>query len=127
VVILQNTSTIPDIPPGWHLLEIEDIDLTQGPSFDDPTKTEDRLRVQLRICTAGVNDDSFSVFMSPKFGESATLGSIVRAIFGAAPPAGDFDTDLLVGQQFRCMVGRSDKNWPRLIGGTITSAGEPPL
>ena len=125
MVILQNTSTIPDIPPGFHLLEIEDSELTQGPSFDDPTKTEDRLRVQLRIRTPGVEDDSFHVFMSPKFGESATLGGIVRAIFGSAPPNGDFDTDLLIGQRFRHMVGRSDKGWPKLINGTAAPAGEP--
>jgi hypothetical protein len=123
VVILQNQSTIPDIPPGWHLLEIEDVQLIQGPSFDDPTKTEDRLRVQLRIRTPGVDDDSFHVFMSPKFGEKATLGGIVRAIFGSAPPNGEFDTDLLVGQRFHHMVGRSDKGWPTLINGTAAPVG----
>ena len=125
MAILQNRSTIPDIPSGWHLLEIEDIELTQGTSFDDPTKTEDRLRVQLRIRTPGVDDDSFHVFMSPKFGETATLGAIVRAVFGSAPPNGDFDTDLLVGRRFRHMVGRSDKGWPKLINGTAAPAGEP--
>lgn len=123
--VLQVRSTIPDIPPGWHLLEIEDIELTQGPSFDDPTKTEDRLRMQLRIRTPGVNDDSFHVFMSPRFGESATFGGILRAIFGTAPPNGDFDTDLLIGQRFRCMVSHSDKGWPRLVPGTAASASEP--
>ena len=121
--ILKNQSTIPDIPSGFHLLEIEDIELTQGPSFDDPTKTEDRLRVQLRIRTPGVDDDSFHVFMSPKFGEAAMLGGIIRAIFGAPPPNGDFDTDLLIGQRFRCMVGRTEKGWPKLINGTAAPAG----
>jgi len=125
--ILINRSTIPVIPSGWHVLEIEDIELTQGSSFDDPTKTEDRLRVQLRIRTPGVDDDSFHVFMSPKFGETATLGGIVRAIFGSAPPNGDFDTDLLIGQRFRHMVGHSDKGWPRLVPGTAAPAGEPPF
>jgi hypothetical protein len=125
--ILQNNSTIPDISPGWHVLEFEDFELTQGPSFDDPTKTEDRLRVQLRVRTPGVEDDSFHVFMSPKFGEAATLGGIIRAIFGSAPPNGAFDTDLLIGQRFRCMVGRNDKGWPKLINGTAAPAGEPLL
>jgi hypothetical protein len=124
VPVLQIRSTIPDIPTGWQILEIEGIELTQGPSFDDPAKTEDRLRVQLRIRTPGVNDDSFHVFMSPKFGESAMLGSIVRAIFGSAPPNGDFDTDLLIGQRFGCMVGRTDKGWPKLIHGTAAPVGD---
>jgi hypothetical protein len=124
VVILLNQSTIPDIPTGWQILEIEGIELTQGPSYDDPTKPEDRLRVQLRIRTPGVDDDSFHVFMSPRFGESATFGGILRAIFGTAPPNGDFDTDLLIGQRFRCMVSHSDKGWPKLIHGTAAPVGD---
>ena len=38
MVIVQNNSTIPDIPSGWQLLECEGFELTQGSSFDDPTK-----------------------------------------------------------------------------------------
>jgi hypothetical protein len=127
VVILQNHSAIPDIPSGDHLLEFEDVELTQRPSFEDPSKIEDKLRVHLRIRTPGVDDDSFHVLMSPKFGETATLGGIIRAIFGSAPPNGDFDTNLLIGQRFRCMVGHSATGWPRLINGTAAPADEPPL
>jgi hypothetical protein len=127
MVVLHNTSAIPAIEAGFHTLEIEDVQPVSSPSFDDPTQMEERLKVQLRVRTHGVADESFSVFMSPRLSEKATLGAIVRAVFGSAPPNGDFDTDLLIGQRFRHMVGHSDKGWPRLVPGTAASASESPF
>ena len=127
MVVLQNTSAIPVIEAGIHTLEIEAIQSVTSPSFDDPTQMEERLKVQLRVRTPGAEDESFSVFMSARLSEKSTLGAIVRAVFGSAPPNGAFDTDLLLGQRFRHMVGHSDKGWPRLVPGTAASASEPPF
>jgi hypothetical protein len=82
--------------------------------------------MEVRDCTPGAKGDTFRFFMSSRFGPSATFGGIVRAIFGSVPN-GEFDTDRLIGQRFCCMVGRSDKGWPKLINGTAAPADEIPL
>jgi hypothetical protein len=72
----------------------------------------------LQVRTAGSSDESFTAWMSPKLGEQATLGGIVRAALGAAPTDRSFNTDLLSGRVFRMMVRHNDRGWPTLVPGT---------
>lgn len=118
MTVITNTAAIPDIAADFHLLEIEEIDAIEGPTFNDPDRLEIRLKVQLRVRTPGMSDDSFNVWMSPKLGNTATFGSIVKAILGSTPNDPEFDTDVLIGRRFRHMTGHNDRGWPKLVPGT---------
>ena len=120
---IRNTATVPNIPIGMHLLEIESIDLVRQRSFDDPDVDEDRLKVGLRVLTTDVPTECFTAWMSPRCSEKAVFGSILAATLGETPNEAEVETDELIGLTFRAMVGRSDKGWPRLVAGTVSPAG----
>jgi len=122
MAVIANTAMIPQISADFHLLEVESVEATQGPKFNDPDTLEDRLRVQLRVRTQGESDDSFHVWMSPKLSEQATFGAIVKAILGSTPTEAEFDTDSLIGGRFRSMTSHNDKGWPKLVAGTAAPA-----
>jgi hypothetical protein len=133
MTIIENTAVIPKVSDDFHVLEIEDVETTEGTRFGEPDVPETRIKITLRVRTPGEPDESFVAWMSPKLGEKATLGGIVRAALGAAPTAPAFDTDLLIGRQFRQMVTHNDRGWPTLVPGTAVSAklvpddSEPPF
>jgi hypothetical protein len=116
--VIANTAAIPEIPADFHLLEIEDIEVVEGTAYNDPDTPEERLKVQLRVRTPGVSDDSFVVWMSPKLSDKATFGGIVRAVLGATPNDPEFDTDVLIGRRFKHMTGHNERGWPKLVPGT---------
>ncbi len=119
--VITNTAAIPEIPADFHLLEIEDIETVEGTAYGDPDTPETRLKVQLRVRTPDVDDESFVVWMSPKLGERSTFGGIALAILGSTPNDPEFDTDILLGRRFRHMTGHNDRGWPKLIPGTAAS------
>lgn len=118
MVVITNTAAIPDVSADFHLLEIEDIEEVEGQAFNDPDTIETRLKMQLRVRTPGVSDDSFNVWMSPKLGDKAMFGGIVKAILGSTPNDPEFDTDVLIGKRFRHMTSHNDRGWPKLVLGT---------
>ena len=118
MAIIDNTAVIPNVSDDFHLLEIESIEEVEGTKYGEPNVPETRLKMTLRVRTAGAPDESFPAWMSPKLGEKATLGGIVRAALGAAPTDRSFNTDLLVGRVFRMMVSHNDRGWPTLVPGT---------
>jgi hypothetical protein len=127
MAIIDNTAQIPNVPDDFHLLEIESVESVEGTAYGQPDVPETRLKMTLRVRTAGAPDESFTAWMSPKLGEKATLGGIVRAALGAAPPNGPFNTDVLVGRVFRMMVSHNDRGWPTLVPGTAApEKGKPP-
>ena len=126
MAIIENTSRIPDVPDDFHVLEIEDIETTEGTTYGAPDVPEMRLKMTLRVRTPGAPDERFTAWMSPKLGEKATLGGIVRATLGAAPTDPAFDTDVLIGRVFRQMVSHNDRNWPTLVPGTAAPAKRAP-
>ena len=42
--IIENTAQIPDVPDDFHLLEIEDVETTEGTKYGDPNIPETRFR-----------------------------------------------------------------------------------
>jgi hypothetical protein len=120
--ILENTAVIPNVPDDFHLLEIEEIDVDEGPKYGEPDVIEERLKVQLRVRTPGEAGESFAVWMSPKLSEKATFGAIVKAILGATPTDPKFDTDALIGRRFRHMTSHNERGWPKLVPGTAAPA-----
>src|SRR5215204_5744265 len=126
MAIIENTSQIPDVPADFHLLEIEDVETTEGTKYGAPDVPETRIKMTLRVRTPGAPDESFTAWMSPKLGEKATLGGIVRAALGAPPTDPAFDTDALIGQVFRQMVSHNDRGWPTLVPGTAAPARRAP-
>src|ERR671911_160287 len=108
MAIIENTAIIPNVSDDFHLLEIEDVETIEGTKYGEPDVSETRIKMTLRVRTPGESDESFTVWMSPKLGEKATLGGIVRAALGAAPTDRSFNTDLLIGRLFRMMVSHND-------------------
>jgi hypothetical protein len=126
MAIIENTAVIPNVSDDFHLLEIEDIETIEGAKYGEPDVPETRVKMTLRVRTPGEADESFTVWMSPKLGEKATLGGIVRAAMGAAPRDATFDTDILIGRVFRQMVSHNDRGWPTLVPGTAAPAKRVP-
>ena len=124
MAVIENTAAIPPVEEGFHLLEIEAIEAVEGTKYNEPDVPETRLKVQLRVRTPGVSDESFSVWMSPNLGSKATLGGIALAILGSTPQDAAFNTDVLIGRRFRQLVGHNERGYPRLVPGT--SAPEKP-
>jgi hypothetical protein len=126
---IENTAVIPNVSDGFHRLEIEDVEVVDGTKYGEPDVPEKRIKMMLRVRTLGEPGESFTVWMSAKLGEKATLGGIVRAALGAAPRDLTFDTDALLGRVFRMMVSHNDRGWPTLVPGTATpekpAPGEP--
>src|SRR5215212_9505024 len=83
--VIENTAVIPKVSADFHLLEIETIEAVDGTKYGEPDVAETRIRMQLRVRTAGEPDESFVAWMSPKLSEKATLGAIVMAALGATP------------------------------------------
>jgi hypothetical protein len=133
VAVLDNTVAIPDVPADFHLLEIESIDAVEGTAYNDPDTPETRLKVQLRVCTPGVSNESFTAWMSPKLSDKATFGAIVQAVLGVPPRDPQFNTDVLIGRRFRHMTSHNERGWPKLVPGTAapeksrTGDTEPPF
>ena len=129
---IANTVVIPQISADFHLLEIEGIDAIEGTAYNDPDTPETRLKVQLRVCTPGEPNESFTAWMSPKLSDKATFGAIVQAVLGAPPRDPQFDTDVLIGRRFRHMTSHNEPGWPKLVPGTAapeksrTGDPEPP-
>jgi hypothetical protein len=121
-VKIRNSVAIPNVSVGMHLLEIESVDVVRQRSFDDPNVEEDRIKLGLRVRTAGMPEESFVAWMSPRCSEKATFGSILKAVLGQTPSADEVETDELIGGRFRAMIGRSDKGWPRLVNGAVAPA-----
>jgi hypothetical protein len=126
-VMIKNTSKIPQVPASFHVLEVEDVELVESKSFDDPTTLEERLKIQLRVRTPGVDDESFYAFMAPKTSPKATFGKLLRACLGNVPADDMIDAAAIVGQRFAAMTGHTENGWPRLIPDSITSAGDAPF
>jgi hypothetical protein len=126
MAIIENSAVIPNVPAGFHLLEIEDVEVVDGTKYGEPNVPETRIKMTLRVRTPGESDESFTVWMSPKLGDKATLGGIVRAALGAAPTDPAFDTDALIGRVFRQMVNHNDRGWPTLVPGTAAPAKRAP-
>jgi hypothetical protein len=124
--IIENTAVIPNVSADFHLLEIEDVEPSEGTKYGEPDVPETRIKMTLRVRTPGESDESFTAWMSPKLGEKATLGGIVRAVLGAAPADPTFDTDVLIGRVFRQMVSHNDRGWPTLVPGTAAPAKRAP-
>src|SRR4051794_15854459 len=93
MAIIDNTAQIPNVSADFHLLEIESVEVVDGTKYGKPDVAETRIRMQLRVRTAGEPDESFVVWMSPKLSEKATFGAIVLAALGATPTGSEFDTD----------------------------------
>ena len=123
--VITNSATIPQVSDDFHVLEVESIEVVQGTRFGEPDIAEDRIRMELRVRTAGESDESFSVWMSPRLSEKATFGAIVLSILGKTPSEATFNTDALIGARFRHMTGHNDRNWPKLIPGTAAPAKGP--
>jgi hypothetical protein len=121
MAVIENNALRPDVQAGFHQLKIEAVELVDGTRFgsDEP---EQRIKLTLRVLTPDHPPECFVAFMSAKLGEKATLGSIVRAIFGSTPTDRTVDTDLLLNQAFRHMVTINDEGWPRLTSGTAAPA-----
>jgi hypothetical protein len=126
MAIIENTARIPAVPADFHVLEIEDVETVASTKFGDPDVPEMRIKMTLRVRTPGAPDECFTVWMSSKLGEKATLGGIVRAVLGAAPRDPAFDTDVLIGRVFRQMVTHNDRGWPTLVPGTAAPAKQAP-
>ncbi len=126
MAIIDNSAVIPNVPAGFHLLEIEDVEVVDGTKYGEPNVPETRIKMTLRVRTPGESDESFTAWMSPKLGEKATLGGIVRAVLGAAPTDPAFDTDVLIGRVFKQMVSHNDRGWPTLVPGTAAPAKRAP-
>lgn len=124
--IIENTAVIPNVSDDFHLLEIEDVETTEGTKFGEPDVPETRIKMTLRVRTPGEPDERFTAWMSAKLGEKATLGGIVRSALGAVPTDPAFDTDVLIGRVFRMMVGRNERGWPTLVPGTAAPAKRVP-
>src|SRR3954468_3408899 len=116
--LIENTAVIPNVSADFHLLEIEDVETIEGTKYGAPDVPEMRIKMTLRVRTPGEPDESFVAWMSPKLGEKATLGGIVRAALGAEPTDPAFDTDVLIGRVFRQMVSHNERGWPTLVPGT---------
>jgi hypothetical protein len=123
---IANTAVIPQISADFHLLEIEEIAVVEVPKYGEPDMLEERLKLQLRVCTPGEADESFAVWMSPKLSEKATFGAIVKAVLGAIPADPKFDTDVLLGCRFRHMTSHNERGWPKLVPGTAAAAKQSP-
>jgi hypothetical protein len=76
--IIENTAVIPNVSDDFHLLEIEEVETIEGTKYGEPDVPETRIKMALRVRTPGEPDESFTAWMSPKLGEKATLGGIVR-------------------------------------------------
>src|SRR5215211_6067249 len=126
MAIIENTAVIPNVSADFHLLEIEDVETTEGTKYGEPDVAETRIRMQLRVRTAGEPDESFVSWMSPKLSEKAILGAIVVATLGATPAESTFDTDALVGRRFRHMTSHNERGWPKLVPGTAAPAKRAP-
>src|SRR4051812_8103015 len=126
MAIIENTAAIPSVSADFHVLEIEEVETTEGTKFGEPDVPEMRIKMTLRVRTPGEPDESFVAWMSPKLGEKATLGGIVRAALGAAPTDPAFDTDVLIGRVFRQMVSHNERGWPTLVPGTAAPAKRAP-
>jgi hypothetical protein len=124
--IIENTAVIPNVSDDFHLLEIEEVETIEGTKYGEPDVPETRIKMALRVRTPGEPDESFTAWMSPKLGEKATLGGIVRAALGAAPRDAAFDTDVLIGRVFRMMVTHNERGWPTLVSGTAAPAKRVP-
>jgi hypothetical protein len=131
--MIENSAVIPNVPAGFHRLEIEDVEVVDGTKYGEPNVPEKRIKMTLRVRTPGESDESFTVWMSAKLGEKATLGGIVRATLGAAPRDPAFDTDELIGRVFKMMISHNDRGWPTLVPGTaapekqVLGESEPPF
>ena len=119
--MIDNTAVRPDVKAGFHTLQIEDVDLVDGTKYgtDEP---EPRIRMTLRVRTPDEPQERFVAWMSARLSDKATLGCIVAAIFGSTPTDRQFDTDLLLNQEFRHMVTINDQGWPKLTSGTAAPA-----
>jgi hypothetical protein len=126
MAIIENTAVIPNVSDDFHLLEIEDVETIEGTRYGEPDVPETRIKMMLRVRTPDAPDESFPAWMSPKLGEKATLGGIVRAALGAAPRDAAFDTDVLIGRVFRMMVTHNERGWPTLVPGTAAPAKRAP-
>ncbi len=126
MAIIENTTVIPDVPADFHVLEIEHVEETEGTKYGNPDVPEKRIKMTLRVRTLGAPDESFTVWMSPKLGDKATLGGNVRAALGAVPTDPAFDTDALIGRVFRQMVTHNERGWPTLVPGTAAPAKRVP-
>jgi hypothetical protein len=126
MAILENTAVIPSVSADFHLLEIETIEAVEGTKYNEPDVPETRIKMTVRVCTPGEAEERFTVWMSPKLGEKATLGGIARAALGVAPTNPAFDTDVLIGRRFRCMTNHNDRGWPVLVAGTAAAAKRAP-
>src|SRR5215217_2905015 len=104
MAIIDNSAQIPNVSADFHLLEIESIEATQGTKYNEPDVPETRIKMTLRVRTAGEPDESFTAWMSPNLSEKATLGAIVVATLGSTPADSTFDTDALIGRRFRHMT-----------------------
>ena len=118
MAIIDNTAQIPNVSADFHVLEIEGVEAVDGAKYGEPDVAETRIRMQLRVRTAGEPDESFVAWMSPKLSEKATLGAIVLATLGSAPTDSTFDTDALIGRRFRHMTSHNERGWPKLVPGT---------
>ncbi len=133
MAIIENTAQIPNVSADFHVLEIEDVETTEGTKYGAPDVPETRLKMTLRVRTPGESDESFTAWLSLNLGEKANLGGIVRAALGAAPTDPAFDTDVLIGRVFRQMVSHNERGWPTLVPGTAAPAkralseSEPPF
>jgi hypothetical protein len=114
---IENNAEIPEVSDDFHELEIEAIELVEGTKYGEPETPETRVKMQLRVRTPGEEENSFQAWMSQNMGEKATLGAIIRAVFGSAPRGG-VDTEDLIGKRFRTMVTHNDTGWPKLVPGT---------
>ena len=126
MAIIENTARIPDVPDDFHVLEIEDVETIEGTKYGDPDVPETRIKMTLRVRTPGESDERFPAWMSPKLGERAVLGGIVRAALGATPTDPAFDTDVLIRRVFRMMVSHNERGWPALVPGTAAPAKRSP-
>ena len=124
--VIENSVSIPAISATFHTLQVEGVDAVIGSKYAEPETPETRLRVTLRVKTPGESGETFTTWMSTSLSERATFGSIVKAILGETPTEDTFDTDRLLGGRFRCMVGHNERQWPRLINGTVGPAVDTP-
>jgi hypothetical protein len=57
--IIENSAVIPSVPAGFHLLEIEDVEVVDGTKYGEPNVPEKRIKMMLRVRTPGETEPPF--------------------------------------------------------------------
>lgn len=113
--------------PGVYTLEfIGHGEVTQVPSFNDPNKMQDRIRLDFHVTDFDYDPDEderdwngvrVSDFFTVSLHEKAKLTPVVVALRGGVPIEDDEDVSLedLIGKQLMATLERTEKGYAKIV------------